>query len=199
MAHFTRRSAVAALAAAVAVPALAGTARAAAHPSGPRPLRRTHAHNDYEHTHPLFDALAHGFTSVEADIFLVDGRLLVGHDPTELDPSRTLESLYLDPLRRLIRANHGPVYRGYRHPLQLLIDIKTEGAATYLELDRRLVPYRHLLSSCAHRRVRTRAITAVNSAAEAPARPWRRSRCGTPSTTRGSTTSARPPPPPSSR
>lgn len=163
MAHLTRRSAVATLAAAVAVPALAGTARAAARPSRPRPLRRTHAHNDYEHTHPLFDALAHGFTSVEADIFLVDGRLLVGHDPSELDPSRTLESLYLDPLRRLIRANHGSVYRGYHHPLQLLIDIKTEGAATYLELDRHLVPYRHLFSSYAHGRVRTSAITAVIS------------------------------------
>ncbi|MGW2813721.1 phosphatidylinositol-specific phospholipase C/glycerophosphodiester phosphodiesterase family protein [Streptomyces sp. NPDC001415] len=163
MAHLTRRSAVTALAAAVAVPALAGTARAAGHPAGPRPLRRTHAHNDYEHTHPLFDALAHGFTSVEADIFLVDGQLLVGHDPSELDPSRTLESLYLDPLRRLIRANHGAVYRGYHHPLQLLIDIKTEGAATYLELDRHLAPYRRLLSSYAHGRVRAGAVTAVVS------------------------------------
>ncbi|MFJ8311703.1 MULTISPECIES: phosphatidylinositol-specific phospholipase C/glycerophosphodiester phosphodiesterase family protein [unclassified Streptomyces] len=142
---------------------MAGPARADGRPAGPRPLRRTHAHNDYEHTHPLFDALAHGFTSVEADIFLVDGQLLVGHDPSELDPSRTLESLYLDPLRKLIRAHHGAVYRGYHHPLQLLIDIKTEGAATYLELDRRLTPYRHLLSSYAHGRVRTGAITPVIS------------------------------------
>ena len=26
-----------------------------------RPLPRTHAHNDYDHPHPLFDALHHGF------------------------------------------------------------------------------------------------------------------------------------------
>ncbi|MFF3980506.1 phosphatidylinositol-specific phospholipase C/glycerophosphodiester phosphodiesterase family protein [Streptomyces sp. NPDC001828] len=159
----TRRTALAALTAAVAVPALAGTARAAGQPSGPAPLRRTHAHNDYEHTHPLFDALAHGFTSVEADIFLVDGQLLVGHDPAELDPIRTLESLYLDPIRRLIRANHGSVYRNWGHPLQLLIDIKSEGAATYRELDRRLRPYRALLSSYDHGRVHTGAVTAVVS------------------------------------
>ena len=41
----------------------------------PTPLIRAHAHNDYEHTRPLFDALDHGFGSVEADVHLVDGRL----------------------------------------------------------------------------------------------------------------------------
>ena len=64
------------------------------------PLRHAHAHNDYEHPRPLLDALDHGFTSVEADVFLVDGQLLVAHDPADLDPARTLESLYLDPLAR---------------------------------------------------------------------------------------------------
>src|SRR5262245_58578952 len=37
------------------------------------PLRQAHAHNDYEHPRPLFDALDQGFCSVEADIYLVDG------------------------------------------------------------------------------------------------------------------------------
>src|SRR5438128_1656766 len=32
----------------------------------PTPLLHAHAHNDYEHTHPLFDALEQGFCSVEA-------------------------------------------------------------------------------------------------------------------------------------
>lgn len=39
------------------------------------PLPRAHAHNDYEHARPLLDALDHGFTSVEADVWLVDGEL----------------------------------------------------------------------------------------------------------------------------
>ena len=34
------------------------------------PLPNAHAHNDYEHKRPLFDALDHGFCSVEADVFL---------------------------------------------------------------------------------------------------------------------------------
>ncbi len=36
-------------------------------------LSQAHAHNDYHHALPLLDALAHGFCSVEADVFLVDG------------------------------------------------------------------------------------------------------------------------------
>jgi hypothetical protein len=45
--------------------------------AAPVPLTRAHAHNDYLHARPLFDALDHGFCSVEADVWLVDGKLLV--------------------------------------------------------------------------------------------------------------------------
>ncbi len=118
-----------------AVPATATTtpALAPAH-ERVRPLPQAHAHNDYEHTRPLFDALAEGFTSVEADIYLVDGELLVAHDPEDLDPARTLRSLYLDPLRERVIRNHGGVYPGFRQ-FQLLIDIKTDGESTYAALD----------------------------------------------------------------
>jgi hypothetical protein len=101
-----------------------------------RPLPQAHAHNDYEHAGPLFDALDNGFTSVEADIYLVDGWLLVGHDPADLRPERTLQALYLDPLRDRVLANHGAVYQGRRVLFQLLVDIKNNGAATYTALDR---------------------------------------------------------------
>src|SRR5256714_6647293 len=76
------------------------------------PLPQAHAHNDYEHKRPLFDALDNGFCSVEADIFLVDGELLVGHARQDLKPERTLEKLYLDPLRERIKANGGRVHPG---------------------------------------------------------------------------------------
>ena len=46
----------------------------------PMPLPAAHAHNDYEHARPLLDALDRGFGSIEADIWLVDGALLVAHD-----------------------------------------------------------------------------------------------------------------------
>jgi hypothetical protein len=173
MAGTTRRRALttlgAALAGAVALPA--GTALAGEDKHGPRPLWRAHAHNDYEHPRPLLDALDHRFGSVEADIYLVGDQLLVAHDPEDLDPARTLESLYLDPLAARVRAHHGRVYRGERRSLQLLVDIKTEGAATYLELDRHLRRHKHLFTTYAHGRVRPGAVTVVVSgdrAARAP-------------------------------
>ncbi|MGW0698986.1 phosphatidylinositol-specific phospholipase C/glycerophosphodiester phosphodiesterase family protein [Streptomyces sp. NPDC002867] len=171
----TRRRAVttiaAALAGAVAVPAHAQTAERGGGPARPRPLRRAHAHNDYLHERPLHDALSHGFTSVEADIFLIDGELLVAHEPAELDPARTLRGLYLEPLLARVRANHGSVYRGHHRPVQLLVDIKTDGVAAYLELDRQLRDYRRMLSSCTDGRVHLGAVTPVVSgdrAARAP-------------------------------
>jgi len=165
VAHITRRRALttagAALAAVLAPPA--GSAWAGGQKHGPRPLWNAHAHNDYDHPRPLFDALDHRFGSVEADIFLVGDQLLIAHDATDLDPTRTLESLYLDPLAARVKANHGSVYRGYRRPLQLLIDIKTEGSSTYLELDRHLRRYRHLFTTYAYGRVVPGPVTAVIS------------------------------------
>src|SRR5688500_18169484 len=54
-------------------------------------LPNAHSHNDYEHKRPLLDALANGFTSVEADIYLVEGLLLVAHDRKDVDRRKTLE------------------------------------------------------------------------------------------------------------
>lgn len=173
MARITRRRVLgtfgATLAAVLATPA--GSAFAEGGKHRPRPLWRAHAHNDYEHPRPLFDALGHRFGSVEADIYLVGDQLLIGHTPDDLDPTRTLESLYLDPLARLVRNNHGCVYRGDRRPLQLLIDIKTEGASTYLELDRHLRRYRHLFTTYAHGHVHRGAVTNVISGDRAARTP----------------------------
>ncbi|TJZ58697.1 hypothetical protein FCH28_00485 [Streptomyces piniterrae] len=168
MNSYTRRTAVVSLAAALVAGLATGESLPAAAldrtaTGGPAPLPRAHAHNDYEHPRPLLDALDHGFGSVEADIWLVDGRLLVAHEEADLDPSRTLESLYLAPLRRRVQANGGTVYQGHRLSLQLLIDIKTAGDPTYRALSRVLHRYRELLSVCTGGRVRSGPVTAVIS------------------------------------
>jgi hypothetical protein len=112
---------------------------------GPRPLLAAHAHNDYEHPRPLFDALACGFASIEADIHLVDGRLLVAHDRKSVKPGRTLEALYLDPLRARVRENGGRVYRD-GPTITLLVDVKSEAVATYAALDEMLGRYAEMLT-----------------------------------------------------
>lgn len=67
-----------------------------------------HSHNDYWHRVPLYEGLAAGCISTEADIWPIitsDGQkeLLVGHSSKSLNPARTLRSLYLNPLAEILR------------------------------------------------------------------------------------------------
>lgn len=121
------------------------------------PLKQAHAHNDYLHERPLLDALDHGFTSVEADIFLVDGQLLVAHTRRELEPGRTLERLYLDPLRERVKNNGGSVY-GDGEPFHLLIDLKSAGEPTYAALHEVLQKYDEMLSVVRDGKLQRKAI-----------------------------------------
>jgi hypothetical protein len=125
-------------------------------------LTRAHAHNDYEHARPLLDALDNGFNSVEADVYLVDGELFVAHTRSAIRPERTLEALYLAPLRERIRRNGGHVYPG-APPLLLLIDLKTDSTATYAKLDEVLRGYADILTSFRGDSVAEGAVIAVIS------------------------------------
>ncbi|MCX7032097.1 MAG: phosphatidylinositol-specific phospholipase C/glycerophosphodiester phosphodiesterase family protein [Spirochaetes bacterium] len=130
-------------------------------PGAPVIQPRAHSHNDYEHARPLLDALAFGFCSVEADIYLVDGALLVAHDRSNVDARRTLDNLYLRPLWERFQANGGHIYplgRATAPPLgratappeaaafTLLIDVKNNGAETFRVLDRMLADYAPMLA-----------------------------------------------------
>jgi hypothetical protein len=130
--------------------------------SSPVPLIHCHAHNDYEHPHPFFDAEACGFCSFEADIHLVDGKLLVAHNRAAVRPDRTLESLYLDPMKKQIEANGGRLYRN-GPPVWLLIDVKGDADATYMVLREVLKKYESILTSWRDGKKHQGAITAVIS------------------------------------
>ena len=112
-----------------------------------KPLPNAHAHNDYEHTRPLYDALSYGFASVEADIFLIDDELYVYHDrPETPSPNRTLKKLYLDPMFQRVMANGGKVYPNYDVSFFLMLDIKKEGEAVYQKLKEILPAYDTMLT-----------------------------------------------------
>lgn len=108
------------------------------------PLPQAHAHNDYNHARPLLDALDHGFCNVEADVFLIQGELLVGHSFLELKAGRTLASLYLDPLLERVKANGGRVFKD--GPIvTLLVDFKSAAEPTYARLNEILPKYAEML------------------------------------------------------
>ncbi len=114
--------------------------------AGVKPLAAAHAHNDYRHERPLLDALDHGFTSVEADVFLVGDKLCVAHDREEIRPDRTLRALYLDPLRARAEKYKGHIYS---HPVRfhLLIDFKSAAEPTYRRLHEILAGYDDVVTS----------------------------------------------------
>lgn len=131
-------------------------------PKAVTPLLQAHSHNDYEHARPLFDALDQGFCSVEADVWLVDGRLLVGHDRVDLKPERTLEALYLVPLRTRIEQNGGRVFRN-GPSLTLLIDVKSDATNTYAVLIETLGRFGKILTRFHSDRIVTNAVTIIIS------------------------------------
>lgn len=125
---------------------------------------RCHSHNDYWRTVPLFDAIAAGCPSVEADIWYQYDDLYVGHHQSQLHANRTLRSLYIDPLIDILeRQNNffsceggqdcdsrwptdqslvGVFSSDPDQPLVLLIDFKTPGQSTWRELQKQLKPLR---------------------------------------------------------
>ena len=125
-----------------------------------RALKRAHAHNDYEHSRPLFDALDQGFCSVEADIFLVNDTLLVAHYANQAKPERTLESLYMEPLRERAKKFEGKILPG-ANTFYLWIDLKTDATSTYPVLRKLLEKYADILTRYENNKIIPGAVTVI--------------------------------------
>jgi len=131
-------------------------------PKAVHPLPQAHAHNDYEHSRPLLDALEQGFCSVEADVWLVDGRLLVAHDLKDTKPERTLQALYLEPLAARVAGNGGRVFRD-GPPFTLMVDVKSDAANTYVALREALRPFENMLTRFHADKTETNAVAVIVS------------------------------------
>ncbi|MGI8603941.1 MAG: phosphatidylinositol-specific phospholipase C/glycerophosphodiester phosphodiesterase family protein [Verrucomicrobiales bacterium] len=130
------------------------------------PNFRAHAHNDYLHARPLQDALEHGFWSVEADIWLVEGQLLIGHELGATTRDKTLQRIYLDPLRAFAKTNR-PAKTA--PPFTLLVDVKSDAEAAWAVLREVLTNYADVLTRFEAERVHTNAIMVIISGNRAQA------------------------------
>ena len=114
-----------------------------------------HSHNDYWRRVPLYSAIQAGCASVEADVWLFDQELYVGHTESSLTLERTLRSLYIEPLLDLMhRQNQKTRFSQHEKPLRgifdtdplqtlvLLIDFKNLSTELYAELLKQLSPLR---------------------------------------------------------
>jgi alkaline phosphatase len=99
-----------------------------------------HAHNDYIHPVPFYTAYKAGFGSIEVDIFPVNGTLCVAHSKSEIQPQRTLKSLYLDPLLSQLKLDSS-------RRVKLLVDIKENYEVSIYLLIREVEPLQQYLTT----------------------------------------------------
>jgi alkaline phosphatase len=117
--------------------------------------RYTHSHNDYANNTPFYRAFYNGFNSIEADIFLVDGKLLVSHSDKYLAPERTLKGMYLDPILYALRMDT-------TRRLNLLIDDKEDYKKLLPRLIKELKPLQMYLMSKENPRGRLKVLISGN-------------------------------------
>lgn len=103
-------------------------------------VANAHAHNDYLHPVPFYTAYNAGFGSIEADIFPVNGALLVAHSKKEIQSQRTLKELYLVQLLKALSTDT-------KRKLILLVDIKESYKVALPMLIQELEPLKQYLSS----------------------------------------------------
>ena len=112
-----------------------------------------HSHNDYWRDVPFYSAISVGAVSVEADVWLYNGTLHIGHEQGALTDARTFESLYINPiLDTLHRQNPtnssfltAPTHNGVfdtngAQTLYLFVDVKTPGDTTWPYVVKALEP-----------------------------------------------------------
>ena len=90
---------------------------------------KIHSHNDYSHPRPFFEALENKVFSMEADVFPVNGLLLVSHNKQDVREERTLEAMYIKPILEQFALHPATVSGDTSYSFSLLIDIKENPTA----------------------------------------------------------------------
>jgi hypothetical protein len=124
---------------------LTAAAQSPGQPDCPRGTLPAYAHNDYINTRPLHDALSLGYKGVEADVFLVEGVLRLGHDRKAAARGAAFEAQYLAPLRSLV-ARCGTLTADARGFL-LNVELKEQSPSTFDTLVVLLARYADLFTS----------------------------------------------------
>jgi hypothetical protein len=105
---------------------------------------KIHSHNDYEQKKPFSTAYQNVVYEIEADVWEINGALLVAHSKKDLNPQNTLSRLYLDPIDSLFKQYRGKVNADKKYTFVLMIDFKTDWQPTYLALQKQLANYKEI-------------------------------------------------------
>ncbi|KAL4895988.1 histone acetylation protein-domain-containing protein [Aspergillus ambiguus] len=134
--------------------------------------------SDYWRDIPFYTGLSKGCISTEADVWLYDGTLYVGHDESSLTEERTLESLYINPMLDVLKRQNPqtpfvttPTKNGVfdtdpSQTLYFFIDAKTSGRETFEAVISALQPLReqgYLTTVKDNRTVNYGAVTVIGT------------------------------------
>jgi alkaline phosphatase len=101
-----------------------------------------HSHNDYLQPVPFWDAFSAGCASIEVDVILQNGDLMAAHEKESILATRTLRSLYLQPIQHALELGMIEDFN-----FHLLVDLKTEAYTTLDVLVEQVKPYASFLYS----------------------------------------------------
>ncbi|KAI9045388.1 uncharacterized protein KD926_008815 [Aspergillus affinis] len=120
-------------------------------------LKNTHGgseYGDYWRDIPFYTGLSRGCVSTEADVWLYNGTLYVGHDESSLTEERTFESLYVRPMLEVLErqnpqtpfvtspTNNGVFDTDTSQTMYFFVDLKTSGPKTLEAVTAALQPLR---------------------------------------------------------
>ncbi|KOC09399.1 hypothetical protein AFLA70_12g006411 [Aspergillus flavus AF70] len=117
-------------------------------------LKNTHGGNEYDYPTDFTRGLSKGCVSTEADVWLYNGTLYVGHDESSLTEERTFESLYVNPMLDVLKRQNPqtrfvtlPTKNGVfdttsSQTLYFFVDVKTSGPETFEAVISALEPLR---------------------------------------------------------
>jgi len=106
------------------------------------PSYKIHSHNDYLRNVPFWEAFGVGCASIEVDVILQNGELMVAHEKVSIQSERTLKSLYLEPIQKAKALGMIDSF-----DFHLLIDSKTEAYSTLEQIVRDASEFEELLFS----------------------------------------------------
>ncbi|CAH6723925.1 putative altered inheritance of mitochondria protein 6 homolog ARB_06966 [[Candida] jaroonii] len=94
-----------------------------------------HSHNTYDNG-GMVKALENGCISMEADVWFQSNELYIAHTTGEIDTTKTLDTMYLDGLFKLLqqsqdKGTNGLFIEDPSQTLHLLIDFKSAASDTY--------------------------------------------------------------------
>ena len=127
-----------------------------------------HAHNDYQQPIHLMNALKYQAFSIEADLYLRNGQLVVAHEKKDIMAATTFDSLYLQPILRLFKKHPGRISKSKTYAPVLMIDIKESGEAVLVVLIQLLAEH----PSVFDRSVNPLAVQIVISGNRGPSSKW---------------------------